>query len=55
MDFSKLQENLSAFKMFIDLCNDNPTMLNMPQLAFFKTFIEKLGGTVPSGDFKFNL
>lgn len=24
-------------------------MLNMPQLEFFKTFIEKLGGTVPAG------
>lgn len=25
-------------------------MLNMPQLEFFKTFIEQLGGKIPAGE-----
>lgn len=41
--------------MFVGFCSQSPTILNLPQLEFFKTFIEKLGGTVPAGepDFSF--
>lgn len=40
---------LKKLKMFIEQCSVHPQLLNLPQLDFFKTFIEKMGGTIPSG------
>lgn len=49
-------EELSKLKMFIGFCSDKPEVLNLPQLKFFKDFVEKLGGKVPdaSADFSFD-
>lgn len=43
-------EELSKLKMFIGFISEKPELLNLPQLAFFKDFVEKLGGKVPAGD-----
>lgn len=40
---------LKKLNIFVDLCAAQPQLLNLPQLAFFKSFVEKLGGTVPEG------
>ncbi|XP_058826423.1 hsc70-interacting protein 1-like [Topomyia yanbarensis] len=40
---------LVKLKMFIGLCETQPELLNLPQLDFFKCFVEKLGGKVPAG------
>lgn len=42
-------DEIKKLKFFVSLCSQNPTMLNMPQLEFFKSFIEQLGGKVPAG------
>lgn len=41
------KEELSKLKMFISLCAQNPSILNIPDLEFFKSFIEQLGGKIP--------
>lgn len=47
------KEELKKLEMFIGLLTVSPQLLNMPELSFFKTFIEsKCGGTVPKGEFK---
>lgn len=40
---------LQKLKMFVGLCSAQPQLLNLPQLDFFKAFVEKLGGKVPEG------
>ncbi|XP_058452080.1 hsc70-interacting protein 1-like [Malaya genurostris] len=40
---------LVKLKMFIGLCESQPELLNLPQLEFFKRFVEKLGGKIPAG------
>lgn len=40
---------LKKLKIFVDLCSAQPQLLNLPQLSFFKSFIEKLGGKIPEG------
>lgn len=40
---------LQKLKVFINLCQMTPQLLNLPQLEFLKTFIESLGGKVPEG------
>lgn len=49
-------EELNKLKMFVGFCGQKPEVLNMPQLKFFKDFVEQLGGKVPaaSADFSFN-
>lgn len=42
-------EEVSKLKMFIQLASAQPQLLNMPQLEFFKKFVEQLGGKVPEG------
>jgi len=42
------EDELKKLKSFVDVCSANPVLLNLPQLSFFKAFIEKMGGTVPS-------
>lgn len=42
-------EEISKLKMFIQVASAQPQLLNMPQLDFFKKFIEQLGGKVPEG------
>uniref|UniRef100_A0A7G3AMS2 Putative hsp70-interacting protein hip/transient component of progesterone receptor complex n=1 Tax=Lutzomyia longipalpis TaxID=7200 RepID=A0A7G3AMS2_LUTLO len=46
-------EEIKKLKMFIDFCSQKPEIINMPQLSFFKEFIEKMGGKVPEGDANF--
>lgn len=43
-------EELSQLKLFVGFISEKPEMLNLPQLSFFKDFVEKLGGKVPAGD-----
>lgn len=40
---------LQKLKLFVNLCSTQPQLLNLPQLDFFKAFVEKLGGKVPEG------
>lgn len=40
---------LKKLKFFVDLCSAQPQLLNLPQLEFFKSFVEKLGGKIPEG------
>ncbi|XP_063701415.1 hsc70-interacting protein-like [Culicoides brevitarsis] len=42
------KEELAKLKAFISVCSAQPQLLNMPELEFFKSFIEKLGGKVPA-------
>uniref|UniRef100_A0A1L8DMC5 Putative hsp70-interacting protein hip/transient component of progesterone receptor complex n=1 Tax=Nyssomyia neivai TaxID=330878 RepID=A0A1L8DMC5_9DIPT len=42
-------EEIKKLKMFIGFCSQQPEIINMPQLSFFKEFILKMGGTVPEG------
>jgi len=42
-------QEIEKLKLFISFCTQNPTILNLPQLEFFKTFVEKLGGKIPDG------
>lgn len=46
-------EDVAKLKTFIDLVAASPAILNIPQLAFFKNFIEQMGGKVPEGNFQF--
>lgn len=48
-------DEINKLKFFVEFCSKSPTVLNLPQLAFFKSFIEQLGGKVPEGqpDFSF--
>jgi len=41
-------EELNKLKMFVEVCSRNPVILNVPQLSFFKEFIEKMGGKIPN-------
>lgn len=43
-------DEINKLKLFIEFCSKNPKTLNLPQLDFLKTFIEKLGGNVPAGE-----
>lgn len=43
-------DEVNKLKFFVGFCSENPSILNLPQLEFFKTFIEKLGGKVPAAD-----
>lgn len=45
------QEHIQGLKLFIKMCTDQPQIMNMPQLDFFKKFIEDLGGKIPAGEF----
>lgn len=40
-------KEIEKLKMFIQFCSMSPHILHRPELAFFKHFVEKLGGTVP--------
>ncbi|GAB0099323.1 Hsc70-interacting protein 1 [Sergentomyia squamirostris] len=42
-------EEIKKLKMFIGFCSQKPEILNMPQLSFFKEFIEQMGGKIPEG------
>lgn len=37
-------EEISKLKMFVQFASAQPQILNMPQLEFFKKFVEQLGG-----------
>lgn len=40
-------KEIEKLKMFIQFCSMSPHILQRPELEFFKTFVEKLGGKVP--------
>lgn len=45
-------EDIGKLKMFITFASAQPSILNLPQLEFFKKFVEQLGGVVPQGNFE---
>lgn len=44
--------DLDKLKKFIKFVDENPAVLNMPQLIFVKEFIEKFGGKIPEAEAK---
>lgn len=40
-------KEIEKLKMFIQFCSMSPHILHRPELGFFKTFVEQLGGAVP--------
>lgn len=43
-------DEVNKLKLFIGFCSQDPSILNLPQLDFFKSFVEKLGGAVPAAN-----
>lgn len=41
-------EAVEKLKQFVTICQSNPDLLHLPQLSFFKSFIESFGGKVPA-------
>ncbi|XP_067134848.1 hsc70-interacting protein-like [Centruroides vittatus] len=41
------REQLAQLRQFVDLCKENPAVLHMPELHFFKDYMESLGATIP--------
>lgn len=41
------QAAVKALKSAVDVLKANPDMLHLPQLAFFKEYLESLGASVP--------
>lgn len=41
------KDELVKLKAFISLCAQQPHILNIPELEFFKSFIERMGGQIP--------
>ncbi|CAG9860358.1 unnamed protein product [Phyllotreta striolata] len=41
------KDALDKLKQFIQICKSNSSILHLPELQFFKDFIESLGGVVP--------
>jgi suppressor of tumorigenicity protein 13 len=44
--------HLSQLSGFIDLCKKDPKILLNPELSFFKSYIESMGGKIPANLFK---
>nr|CAH7750371.1 unnamed protein product [Callosobruchus chinensis] len=42
------KEALVQLKQFIDICKSTPAILHLPELIFFREFIESLGGKIPN-------
>lgn len=42
------KESLDKLKTFIDICKEKPQILNLPELIFFKDYIESVGGFIPA-------
>lgn len=40
-------DEINKLNLFIGFCSQKPDILNLPQLSFFKDFVEQLGGKVP--------
>ncbi|CAG9797000.1 unnamed protein product [Chironomus riparius] len=47
-------EDIGKLKIFIEFVSTQPSILNLPQLGFFKKFVEQLGGKVPEANFQHN-
>uniref|UniRef100_A0A8C9RVY4 ST13 Hsp70 interacting protein n=1 Tax=Scleropages formosus TaxID=113540 RepID=A0A8C9RVY4_SCLFO len=43
MDFRKVVE----LKAFVQLCCDNPSVLHLPELSFFRDWLQGMGATIP--------
>lgn len=41
------KDELAKLKVFISMCAQQPHILNIPELEFFKSFIERMGGNIP--------
>lgn len=42
------KEEIEKLRFFISVVSQNPAILHLPELSFFKSFIEQLGGQVPN-------
>ncbi|KAK8725149.1 hypothetical protein OTU49_010722 [Cherax quadricarinatus] len=47
------QEDLKRLQGFIDACRENPGILQLPQLSFFKEYLHSLGANIPSAGSSF--
>lgn len=45
-------EEVNKLKLFIQFASAQPQILNLPQLDFFKSFVQQLGGKIPEGNFQ---
>jgi suppressor of tumorigenicity protein 13 len=43
-------EDVAKLKLFVQFVAAQPSLLNLPQLRFFKDFVEQLGGKVPEAN-----
>jgi len=41
------QKQLSDLKIFIQVCQAKPDVLHLPDLHFFREYLESLGATIP--------
>jgi suppressor of tumorigenicity protein 13 len=41
------KEQLVLLKQFVDICKGRPELLHLPELVFFKEYVESLGGKIP--------
>ncbi|XP_048870509.1 hsc70-interacting protein-like [Brienomyrus brachyistius] len=41
-------QKISELKAFVQLCTSTPSILHLPELGFFRSWLESLGATIPS-------
>ncbi|KAF7661129.1 hypothetical protein LDENG_00268100 [Lucifuga dentata] len=39
---------VAELKGFVQLCESNPSILHLPELSFFRTWVQSMGATIPS-------
>ncbi|XP_016124901.1 hsc70-interacting protein-like [Sinocyclocheilus grahami] len=39
---------VSELKAFVQLCKENPSVLHLPEMGFFKSWLQGMGGNIPS-------
>jgi suppressor of tumorigenicity protein 13 len=44
---SMSDDHLTQLKAFISVCKENPSILHLPNLTFFRQYLESLGATIP--------
>jgi len=46
------KESIEGLKKFVQLCQKNPGVLHLPDLAFFKDYLESMGAIIPDAPSK---
>lgn len=47
MSFTLDKDSLDKLKSFIDICAAKPEILHQPEFAFFRKYVQSLGGVLP--------